>query len=350
MLRRLFSTIVIVALASGTPVSAQAEGFSGAGSTFAHPILARWAREFATLQGEGGAHVSVDRLLDYEPVGSLGGVMRVLQGGVDFGVTEVPLPPEELARHGIAQFPFVTGGIAVVVNLRGVANGMLRLSGPVLARIYMGEILRWSDPAIGALNPGLALPDAAITVLRRLDGSGTTYHFAAYLAGASPEWNARVGVGTLLNWPTGIAANGNRELAERVRAIDNAIGYVEASQAARLRLPVALIANRAGHFVAPNLASVRAASALASGNPDGHFHQGPLEPTGETAYPIVATAYALVPRRPASPVRARLALEFFRMGLTERSADAVALGYAPLSEPLIGQVTAYWSATIGADR
>jgi phosphate transport system substrate-binding protein len=350
VLRRLLLAVATLALVGGPPARALAQGFSGAGSTFAHPILARWGQVFATIEGEGGAHVSDDRTLDYEPVGSLGGVMRVLQGAVDFGVTDVALPPEELTRHGLAQFPFVTGGVAVVVNLRGVASTTLRLSGPVLAGIYLGAILRWSDPAIAALNPAISLPDAPIAVLRRLDGSGTTYHFAAYLAGASPEWRARVGVDTSLQWPVGAGAKGNQELAEQVRATANAIGYVEASQAVRLGLAVVLLENRAGRFVAPDRASLQAASATAAWDPGRHFHQGLAAPEGAGAYPIVATVFALVPRRPRSAARSRLTLNFFRLALTERGADAASLGYVPLPDPVVRQVTDYWRASIAGAR
>ena len=281
MLRRWLSVLFLLALSCVPSAQPQAQGFSGAGSTFAHPILARWGQVFATLQGEGGAYVAAEANLDYEPVGSTAGVMRVLQGAVDFGATDVPLPPDEVAKHNLAQFPFVTGGIAIVVNLRGVASNALRLPGSVLANIYMGKAARWSDPAIREANPGLDLPDAAIAVLRRLDGSGTTYHFAAYLASANPEWRSRVGVDTTLNWPVGVGAKGNRELADLVRMTDNSIGYVEASQAARLNLAIALVSNRAGRFVAPGLASLQAASATASWDPGRHFYQGLGESVGE---------------------------------------------------------------------
>lgn len=351
MLRRLLAVAVLLALVVAAPTPSQAQRFSGAGSTFAHPILARWGQVFATLLGEGGAYVAAESNLDYEPVGSMGGIMRVVQGAVDFGATDVPLPPDEVARHNLAQFPFVTGGVAVAVNLRGVATGALRLSGPALAGIYMGRIARWSDPAIRELNPGANLPDAPIAVLRRLDGSGTTYHFAAYLAAASPEWRSRVGVDSTLEWPVGVGAKGNRELAELVRATSNSIGYVEASQAARLNLAVALVANKAGRFVAPDQASLQAAAATAEWDPGRHFYQGLGEaaPGGEDAYPIAATVFALVPRR-ASAARGRATVEFFRLGLTERAADAVALGYVPLPDPVVRQVADYWRATIRGAR
>jgi phosphate transport system substrate-binding protein len=350
MRRRLVIIGGMAALLAGRPGVARAEGFSGAGSTFAHPILGRWARAYATHEGEGGPQVSEDSDLAYEPVGSLGGVMRVIQGAVEFGVSDVPLPRVDIERQRLAQFPIVSGGVAVVANLPSIARGALRLNGDVLAGIYLGRITRWSDPAIRALNPGLALPDAPITVLRRQDGSGTTFHFAGYLAAASAEWRSRVGVDTTLNWPVGIGAKGNRELAELARSTPHAIGYVEAGLAGRLGLGVAALQNMAGQFVMPELANLRSALAAVAWNPAEHFYLARLEPTAADAYPIVATVYALIPRRPHWNGRTRMAIEFFRASLTERPADAIALGYVPLPPAVVRQVTEYWHATIRGAR
>lgn len=350
MSRRLLAILCTLLPFALAPGAARAEGFSGAGSTLAFPVLSAWAKIYATRDGEGGRFVSPDSDLDYEPVGSVGGMLRVIQGAVDFGVTDVPLPPAELDRHGLAQFPVVTGGIAVVANIAGVATGTLRLDGATLARIYLGEVTRWSDPAIVALNPGVTLPDAAIAVIRRRDGSGTTYHFAGYLAGASPAWKTRVGVDTELRWPTGIGAKGNQELAELVRMTDNAIGYVEAGLAARLGLPVILVANAAGRFVAPTPDALREAAASAAWGPAQHFFAPAAAASAAGAYPIIATAYALLPRRPSSTTRSRRTLDFFRMALIERGEDAAALGFVPLPLPVGEQVAAYWRASIRGAR
>jgi phosphate transport system substrate-binding protein len=350
MHRRLVVVLFVLALLDATPVSSRSEGFSGAGSTFAYPALARWGQVFATLQGEAGAFVSADANLDYEPVGSLAGVMRVLHGAVDFGVTDVPMAPDELDRHGLSQFPLISGGVAVVVNLQGIGGTVLRLSGSVLTSIYLGEIRRWSDPQIQALNPDLTLPDAAIAVIHRLDGSGTTYHFAGYLAAASPTWRDRIGVNTLLTWPVGSGARGNAELADRVRTTANAIGYVEASQAARLGLSVVHIENRHGRFLAPDTKALTAALATAGWDPVRHFHRNDAEHSDAAAYPIVATAFVLLPRRPGSAARGRQVLEFFRFALTERAADAALLGYVPLPETTTRQIADYWRSTIRGAR
>jgi phosphate transport system substrate-binding protein len=286
---------------------AAAQGFAGAGSTFAHPVIARWGQLYSSLQGEGGGAVSVDGGLDYEPVGSLGGVLRVISGGVEFGATDVPLNPAELARHALIQFPIVSGGIAVIHHRGVAAGGQLRLTGPVLARIFLGEIRAWSDPAIRELNPGLPLPEAPIAVMHREDGSGTTWNFAAFLGRSSADWMQQVGVDQQLRWPVGSGARGTRELAERVAATPGAIGFVEAGLALRAGLPVAQ-----------------------------------SEPDGAGAYPITATVFAVMQRRPASRSRARRAQDFFRMALAERAEDAAALGFVPLPGPVVEQVLAYW--------
>jgi phosphate transport system substrate-binding protein len=342
LLRCLLVFVAAVGFLAPTPGGAFAQSFTGAGSTFAHPIIARWGQVHSSLQGEGGGAVSVDGGLDYEPVGSLGGVLRVLSGGVEFGATDAPLNPAELARHELIQFPIVSGGIAVIVGRGGMPAGQLRLSGPVLARIFLGELRSWSHPAIRELNPDLLLPDAPIAVVHREDGSGTTWNFAAFLGRSSADWMQQVGIDQQLRWPVGTGARSSRELAERVAATPGAIGFVEAGLAARMGLPVVLIQNRAGSFVPPAAANLAEALATMRWDPARHFHAPQSEPEGAGAYPITATVFAVMQRRPASRVRARRAQDFFRMALAERAGDAAALGYVPLPDAAVQQVLAYW--------
>ncbi len=347
--RRALGALVVLA-APAAHAQERDHALSGAGSTFVQPVMTRWARAFATREGEGGSAVSVFGTLDYEAVGSAGGVVRLLQGAVDFAATDVPMAPEELDSHGLAQFPIVSGGIAVAANLPLAGSAQLRLNGDVLARIQMGEITRWSDPAIAALQDGATLPDAPIAVLHRADGSGTTYNYTSFLARSSAAWRTALGAGWTVAWPVGTGARGTRALAEALRSTPGALGYLDASEAARVGARVALVANDAGRFVAPTAASVTAALEGLPWDPVRHFHQPLAAPTGADAYPIPATVFVLMRRVPASAPGSRSALAFFRMALTEGAEDAAALGFVPLAAPVVRAVLAYWPAQIRGAR
>jgi phosphate transport system substrate-binding protein len=329
------------------PLPARAQSFAGAGSTFAAPLMAQWNRAFTTLQGEGGGIADLDGGLDYEPVGSLGGLMRARAGGVEFGASDVPLPPEEVERHNLAQFPVAMGGVAIAARVPGAASGALRLSPALVARIYLGEVTRWNDPAIATLNPDLPLPALPITVLRRQDGSGTTWHFAAWLASASPDWRQRIGVATELAWPVGQGARGNAGLAELLGRTEGGIAYLEAGLAARLGLPVARLENAAGRFVAPDATTLAAAAEGIAWDASRHFFSERAVPRGEAAYPILPSVFVLMPTRPQFSGRARRTIAFFRFALTERAEDARALGYVPLPPAAVAEVARYWRARLG---
>jgi phosphate transport system substrate-binding protein len=326
-------------IAAAAPVAAQS--FTGAGSTFAHPLIGRWGQMYASLEGDVGGAVTVDGGLDYEPVGSLGGVLRAASGLVQFGATDIPLTPQELARLDLMQFPIASGGIAVATNLPGLSGGALRLSGPVIARIYLGEIRSWSHPAIRDLNDRLPLPDAPIAVFHREDGSGTTWNFAAFLGRVSPDWMQQVGVDAQLRWPVGSGARGNRDLAERVRATPNAIGFVEAGLATRMGLQVALVENAAGNFIAPVPGSLAEAAATRTLDPARHFYAPDTRAAGAAAYPITASVYVVMQRSPRFRGPARRAQDFFRAALTEGAEETAALGFVPLPPTVVRQVLAY---------
>jgi phosphate transport system substrate-binding protein len=339
------------------PVSAQdvlgETGIKGAGSTFVYPVLSRWSREYRAALARGGDYAMANSGLDdppagsaleYEPVGSLAGTLRVKDGAVDFGASEMPLKSDELAALGLGQFPIVIGGVVVAVNLDGVGPGELRFTGPVLADIFRGAITRWSDPAIRALNPAVKLPAAEILVVRRSDGSGTTFNFTDYLSKVSPEWRRNLGSGLVVPWPTGIGAKGNEGVAQAVKRTKNSIGYVEYAQASHSRLTYALLQNAAGRFVAPEPATFQAAAAGANWSKTSDFHLLLTDVPGEGVYPVTATVFVLM-RKAASPSRARSALGFFRWSLEKGSRTAAQLGYVPLPEALIEQVTGYWART-----
>ena len=284
-------------------------------------------------------------MLEYEPVGSLAGIMRVKDRAVDFGISDMPMRPAELAEAGLVQFPIVFGGIVVAINLDGVGDEPLRLTGPVLADIFLGRISRWSDRAIASRNPKLRLPDEPIVVIHRSEGSGTTFNFSGYLSKASAEWSAKIGSGFVLNWPTGRAAKGNEGVAQLVAGTRNSIGYVEASQAAHTRLNHALIQNASGRFVRPDRAGFEAGAALADWGDTTDFYRVLADANGVNAYPLTAAVFVLMPK---SGVRARTqaTLDFFRWVLERGGNTAAELGYAPVPAVLAEQIKTYWSKTL----
>jgi len=294
------------------------------------------------IEGEGGGNTNVDGGLDYEPSGSGAAVARLRQrDGVDFGATDVALAPAELETLGLVQFPIVSGGISVVVSLRGVGPAQMRLDAAVLARILMGAITDWSHPDVAALNPGLAIPAGPITVIHRADGSGTTWNLAAYLAEASPEWRARMGTDWTLRWPAGQGVRGSDGVLRRVSATPGAIGYAESGQVARASLSAVLLPAASGRYVAPTPASISEALATARWDAARQFHTPYAPPQGADAYPLTATVFVVMRRRFASRSRHNRTLAFFEAALTQGGADAAALGYVPLPEAVARQVIAH---------
>jgi phosphate transport system substrate-binding protein len=345
------------ALLSASPTLLRAQevlggtAVTGAGSTFAYPVLSKWAQGYQRWMAGGGFFpVSNSGLedpptgpvLDYEPSGSLAGIMRVKEAAVDFGASDAPVNSAELAKLKLGQFPIVIGGVAAVVNLDGITPGQMKLTGLVLADIFLGKIDKWSHPAIKALNPDLKLPDVGITVVRRADGSGTTYNFTNYLSKVSAEWKDKVGSDLLVPWPKGVAAKGNDGVAQAVRQAKNAIGYVEFAQAQKARLSYAALQNTAGQFVAPSPQSFQAAAASADWAKASDFDLLLTNAPGENAYPVVATVFAMMHRN-MSARRARAALNFFQWALDNGAGDATQLGYVPLPQTLVAQVKAYWA-------
>ncbi|HWH40986.1 MAG TPA: phosphate ABC transporter substrate-binding protein PstS, partial [Usitatibacter sp.] len=246
-----------LALAASVATAATAADITGAGATFPYPIYAKWADAYKKSTGTG---------MNYQSIGSGGGIKQITAKTVDFGASDMPLKPEELDKGGLTQFPTVIGGDVPVVNLPGVKPGELHLTGPVLANIYLGNIKKWDDPAIAKLNPNVKLPSQDITVVHRSDGSGTTFIWVNYLSKVSPEWKAKVGEGTSVNWPTGVGGKGNEGVASYVQRISGAIGYVEYAYALQNKMNTAAVQNREGEFVQANAEAFRAAAANAEWN------------------------------------------------------------------------------------
>jgi len=313
---------------------------TGAGSSFAFPLIGRWTQLYRSVKSDGAEMVPLDIGVDYEPVGSLGGEVRVTQRAVDFGATDRPLSSEELSRAALIQFPFVMGGIVPVVNIDGVAPGQLRLTGPLLADIYLGKIKTWSDPAIAGMNPGLKLPDATINVVWRSDGSGTTFNWTDYLSRASSDWASRIGSNTQVAWPVGTGVERTQGMIGVISRVRNAIGYVELGQVLRANLAYALVQNKAGAFVKPDAASLQAAAASADWAGAKDFSLLLTDAPGANSWPIVATTFALVPK-PLN-ARSREALAFFAIGFDKGAPDAAELGYVAMPESLTQQIKAHW--------
>ena len=315
----------------------------GAGSTFVYPLADRWAREYRNqrlvIQADnprvarwapnmGLDDADAQLALEYEPVGSLAGIQRIGFGAVDLAFTEMPLSTAELRRHRLLQWPVVLGGVAVVVNLPGLAQP-LRLNGPVLADIFLGRITAWNDPALAALNPGTVLPEQAIQVVHRSDGSGATFTFTQYLAAAHADWKPQIGFDSLVKWPVGRGYKGSGGMVRAVAAIPGGIGYVDAVQAQRAKLPVAHVQNAAGSFVAPTREGVTAAASAAAWEPARDFEVELVNEPGAASYPITAVVFALTKDLPRNR-RAQRTLAFVDWALNDGRALTEQLGYVAL--------------------
>jgi len=329
--------ILAAGLAIAGAVSAQAADVTGAGATFIYPILSKWSDSYRNATGTR---------INYQSIGSGGGIAQIKAGTVVFGSSDKPLSPEELHDAGLAQFPSVIGGVVPVVHIEGVEAGGIRFTGPLLADIFQGKVTRWNDPAIAQVNPGVTLSDAAITVVHRSDGSGTTFNFANYLSKVSPEWREKVGEGTSVSWPVGVGGKGNEGVAAYVQQIKGAIGYVELAYALQNGMAHAALQNAAGRFVQPDMASFQAAAASADWAAAKDFFLVITNAPGENAWPITATNFILVYKQPKDTAGTKAALDFFAWAYDHGAAQAEQLHYVPLPKGLTDQVKAYWQAEI----
>ena len=279
--------------------------------------------------------------VSYELIGSGGGIIKIKAGTVDFGASDKPLKSDELGKLGLGQFPLVIGGVVPVVNIDGVKPGQLKLTGPLLADIFLGKLRMWNDPVLQALNPDVKLPNAEITVVHRLDGSGTTFNWANYLSKLSPEWRDKVGEGTSVEWR-------NEGVAVFVGQIKNSIGYVEYAYALHYNMTYGLVQNRSGRFVKPNAESFQAAAQGGEWADTKDFYRVMTDAGGERAYPITATTFILMYKKPKDVEHAKVALEFFRWAFEQGQRQAEELDYVPLPSSLVTQIEAYWKVNFGA--
>jgi phosphate transport system substrate-binding protein len=312
------TAVMGVAVMSFATLSA-AQDVTGAGSSFVAPIVSKWASDYNKATGVK---------INYQSVGSGAGIKQIEAKTVDFGASDMPLTDEELTKKGLMQFPVVIGGVIPVVNIKGIAPGQLKLTGPVLGDIYLGKITKWSDPAIKALNPTLALPDAAIAPVRRADGSGTTFIFTNYLSKVSPEWKSKVGEGTAVNWPLGAGGKGNEGVAAFVGRLPNSIGYLEYAYVKQNKMTYALMKNLDGNFVTPNDVAFKAASAGA--NWAKSFFQILTEQPGKDSWPITGSTFVLMHKVQDKPANAASVLKFFDWGFKNGDKIANELDYVPM--------------------
>ena len=318
-------------------VQANAADITGAGATFPYPIYAKWADAYKKQTGIG---------MNYQSIGSGGGIAQIKAKTVDFGASDMPLKPEDLQAAGLIQFPAIIGGVVPVVNLEGIAPGALRFSGAVLADIYLGKIKSWNDKAIADLNPAVKLPADPITVVRRSDGSGTSFIWTDYLSKVSPEWKTKVGASTAVAWPEGVGGKGNEGVAAYVQRIKGSIGYVEYAYAKKNKMTTAAVQNRDGQFVQPDDATFAAAAAYADWKTAPGFYQILTDQPGKTSWPITGASFILMHTTPEKPQNAADVLKFFDWAYRNGKAMAVELDYVPMPDAVSKIVQDAWRAQI----
>lgn len=330
---------VALAAAAGLSVSVSfAQDVTGAGATFPAPIYAKWADAYNKATGAR---------INYQSVGSGAGIKQIKAKTVDFGASDMPLKDEDLAKEGLLQFPVVIGGVVPVVNIKGIQPGQIKLTGAVLGDIYLGKIAKWNDQQIALLNPGVVLPDAQISVVRRADGSGTTFIFTNYLSKVSAEWKAKVGEGTAVNWPVGAGGKGNEGVAAFVQRLPNSIGYVEYAYVKQNKMNYVLMKNRDGNYVSPSDTAFKAAAAGAEWNKT--FYQITTEQPGKDAWPLTNPTYVLMHKEQAKPASAAAALKFFDWAYVNGDKMADELDYVPLPDAVKGLVRQHWGQIKSAD-
>ncbi len=333
-----FPKIVLAGLALAGGLAAAAD-ISGAGATFPYPIYAKWADAYKKASGVG---------LNYQSIGSGGGIKQIKANTVTFGASDMPLKPEDLQQAGLLQFPMIIGGVVPVVNIKGVAAGKLQLDGATIAALYLGDIASWDDPAIKRLNPTLKLPHTAVAPIYRSDGSGTNFLFSDYLSKSSAKFKSSVGANTSVQWPSGIGAKGNEGVANMTTQTDGAIGYVEYAYAKQNQMAYALLLNKAGKPVAPSAQSFQAAAANADWAHADHYYLILTDQPGAASWPITGASFILMQRQPPDAAAAREALKFFSWAYESGGAMADALDYVPLPAALIAQVKKTWSSELVA--
>jgi phosphate transport system substrate-binding protein len=334
---RIINGLVIAAAASLAMAGMAAADISGAGATFPYPIYAKWADAYKKLTGVG---------LNYQSIGSGGGIKQIKAKTVTFGASDMPLKPDDLQAAGLLQFPMVIGGVVPVVNIKGIQGGQLHLDGATVASIYLGDITQWDDPQIKRLNPKLALPSTAIAPVYRSDGSGTNFLFSDYLSKANPKFKSTIGANTSVQWPVGIGAKGNEGVANMSTQTDGAIGYVEYAYAKQNKMAYTLLTNKSGAVVAPSADSFQAAAANADWAHSDGYYLILTDQAGAKSWPITGASFILLYKQPGDAAAVNEALKFFAWAYKDGASMAAELDYVPLPAPLIDQVKKTWTSEI----
>lgn len=330
---KFIKVLAVTMVAASASMAAHAAEVTGAGASFPAPIYAKWADGYQKATGNR---------INYQSIGSGGGIKQITAKTVDFGASDMPLKPEVLDKDGLMQFPTVIGGVVPVLNVAGIKPGELKLTGPVLADIYLGKINKWNDKAITELNPGLALPADDIGVVRRADGSGTTFIFSNYLSKVSAEWKQKVGEGTAVQWPVGLGGKGNEGVSAFVQRLPGSIGYVEYAYAKQNNMTYAILKNSAGNFVAPDDATFKAAAAHADWSKSAFYEILTDEP-GKDSWPITGATFILMHKVQDKPAQAAEAIKFFDWSYKNGDKMATDLNYVPLPDSLIKLIHSSWS-------
>jgi phosphate transport system substrate-binding protein len=313
-------------------LNAQAAEITGAGATFPAPIYAKWADAYQKATGNK---------INYQSIGSGGGIKQIVAKTVDFGASDMPLKPADLEKDGLMQFPTVIGGVVPVLNVPGIKPGELKLTGPLLADIYLGKVAKWNDKAIADLNPGVKLPDQAIAVVRRADGSGTSFIFTNYLSKVSEEWKSKVGEGTAVQWPVGLGGKGNEGVAAFVQRLPGAMGYVEYAYAKQNKMTYAQLKNASGNFVSPDDTTFKAAAAGAEWSKSA-FYEILTNQAGKESWPITGATFILMHKNQDKPQQGAEALKFFEWSYKNGAKLADDLDYVPMPDSVVKLIHGAW--------
>lgn len=335
-LTKLFTATFAAAAVTLVGVAA-ATDITGAGATFPFPIYAKWAEDYKKATGAS---------MNYQSIGSGAGIRQIQAKTVDFGASDAPLSKEQLDKDGLIQFPAIIGGVVPVVNVEGIGPGQMRFTGPLLADIYLGKVKMWNDAAITALNPTLKLPAEPITVVRRSDGSGTTFLWVDYLAKVSPEWKSKVGVGTAVSWPEGVGGKGNEGVAAYVQRIKGSIGYVEYAYAKKNKMAHAAVRNRDGNFIQPDDKTFQAAAASADWGKVPGMGIVLTDQPGKDAYPITGASFIMMHKAQANADKGMAVMKFFDWAFANGDKAALDLEYVPMPDSVVALIRNVWRAEI----